>query len=88
MVAAGFRVRGGRPGPVFISRIGSMATFLYYLTTILVIAVVIVLGLGLWTMLKGRSPNLSQQLMRWRIALQFMAIVVIIAYVFVTNLAS
>lgn len=65
-----------------------MATFLYYLTTILVIAVVIVLGLGLWTMLKGRSPNLSQQLMRWRIALQFMAIVVIIAYVFVTNLAS
>ena len=65
-----------------------MATFLYYLTTALVIAVVIVLGLGLWTMLRGRSPSLSQQLMRWRIALQFMAIVVIIAYVFVTNLSS
>lgn len=63
-----------------------MQTFLYYLTTLLVFAVVVVLALGLWTMLRGKSPNLSQQLMRWRVALQFMAIVVIAAFVFVSNM--
>ncbi len=65
-----------------------MQSLLYYLTTFLVFAVVAVLAAGLWTMLKGKSPNLSQKLMRWRVALQFMAIVVIAAYVFVSNLAG
>lgn len=57
-----------------------MQTLLYYATTIAVVAVFIVLLLGLWTMLKGTSPNLSQKLMRWRVGLQFCAIVIIIAY--------
>lgn len=65
-----------------------MQTFLYYLTTFMVFAVVVVLALGLWTMLKGKSPNLSQKLMRWRVALQFMALVVIAAYVYVSSLAG
>ena len=65
-----------------------MQDVLYYLTTIMVVAVVVVLAMGLWTMLKGKSPNLSQKLMRWRVALQFMAIVVIAAYVFVANMAG
>lgn len=65
-----------------------MQTFLYYLTTFMVFAVVVVLALGLWTMLKGKSPNLSQKLMRWRVALQFMALVVIMAYLFVSNMAG
>lgn len=65
-----------------------MQAILYYLTTFLVFAVIGVLAMGLWTMLKGDSPNLSQKLMRWRVALQFLAIVAIAAYVFVTHLAG
>jgi Hypoxia induced protein conserved region len=38
-------------------------------------AVAIVLLLGLTNMMRGGSPNRSQQLMRWRVALQFIAIV-------------
>lgn len=54
---------------------------LYHLTTIAVVAVLIVLILGLVTLMRGDSPNLSQKLMRWRIGLQFVAILVIIAFV-------
>lgn len=54
---------------------------LYHLTTIAVVAVLLVLILGLATLLRGDSPNLSQKLMRWRIGLQFAAILVIIAFV-------
>ena len=57
-----------------------METVLYHATTIAVVAVGIVLLLGLWSMLKGTSPNLSQKLMRWRVGLQFCAIVIIVAY--------
>jgi hypothetical protein len=58
-----------------------MQLVLYHLTTIAVVAVFIVLLLGLWTMMKGKSPNLSQKLMRWRVGLQFLAIIVIMAFV-------
>lgn len=40
-------------------------------------AVVIVLVLGLFNMMRGGDSNRSQMLMRWRVALQFVAIVVI-----------
>lgn len=59
----------------------AMETLLYHSTTIAVLAVLIVLILGLFSMLKGDSPNLSQKLMRWRVGLQFFAILVIMAYV-------
>lgn len=62
-----------------------METILYHLTTLAVVAVIIVLLMGLWTLLRGNSPNLSQKLMRWRIALQFVAIVIIMAFVFWTR---
>ena len=65
-----------------------MQDALYYLTTLLVVAVILVLAVGLWTMLKGSSPNLSQKLMRWRVALQFLAIAVIAAYVYVASLSG
>ena len=39
-------------------------------------AVAIVLVLGLVNMMRGGSPNTSQKLMRWRVLLQFVAIVV------------
>ncbi len=44
-----------------------------------VLAVFGVLLAGLFTMLRGTNPNLSQTLMRWRVALQFVAVVVILA---------
>lgn len=42
-------------------------------------AVAVVLLLGLVNMLRGGSPNVSQRLMRWRVGLQFFAILVILA---------
>ncbi len=42
-------------------------------------AVAIVLLLGLFNMLRGGDPNLSQKFMRWRVLLQFGAIVLIMA---------
>jgi hypothetical protein len=58
-----------------------MQPILYHLTTIAVAAVFVVLLLGLWNMMRGSSPNLSQKLMRWRVGLQFVAIVVIMAFI-------
>jgi hypothetical protein len=40
-------------------------------------AVAVVLVLGLINMMRGGSPNRSQQLMRLRVLLQFVAIVII-----------
>lgn len=50
---------------------------LTYLGYIAVAAVLIVLLAGLWNMMKGGSPNRSQTLMRWRVILQFAAIIVL-----------
>lgn len=46
------------------------------------IAVAIVLGLGLWNMLRSGPGNRSQVLMRWRVVLQFLAIVVVMAAIY------
>jgi hypothetical protein len=62
-----------------------MQTILYHATTVAVFAVLIVLLLGFWNMMKGKNPNMSQQLMRWRVGLQFVAILIILAYFFVTH---
>lgn len=59
-----------------------MQTLMYNLTTVAVLAVFVCLVIGLWTMMKGTSPNLSQKLMRWRVGLQFVAILVILGFVF------
>ena len=42
------------------------------------IAVTGVLFAGLFNMTRGGSANLSQTLMRWRVGLQFLAIIIII----------
>ncbi|MBV9560226.1 MAG: twin transmembrane helix small protein [Bradyrhizobium sp.] len=39
-------------------------------------AVALVLLLGLFNMMRGGSPNLSQRLMRLRVLLQFVAIII------------
>jgi len=41
-------------------------------------AVFVVLLLGLFNMLRGGASNQSQMLMRWRVGLQFLAIVAIV----------
>lgn len=48
-------------------------------------AVSVVLLLGLFNMLKGGNPNRSQQLMRWRVILQFVAILIILAVLWFRN---
>jgi len=58
-----------------------MQTALFHMTTLAVVAVFIVLLLGLWNMMRGKSPNLSQKLMRWRVGLQFLAVVLIVIFV-------
>lgn len=52
---------------------------------IAVAAVFLVLLAGLWTMTRGDSPNLSQKLMRWRVGLQFAAILLLVAFALVTR---
>ncbi|MGE0062220.1 MAG: twin transmembrane helix small protein [Xanthobacteraceae bacterium] len=42
-------------------------------------AVAVVLLLGLYNMMRGGSPNTSQKLMRLRVLLQFVAIVIVMA---------
>ncbi len=56
-----------------------------YLVPISVAAVAVVLLLGLWNMLRGGSPNRSQTLMRWRVVLQFLAVVIMMAGLWFMN---
>lgn len=62
-----------------------MQTLLYYASTVAVGLVAVVLLMGLRTMMQGKSPNLSQKLMRWRVGLQFCAILIIIAYALIAH---
>ena len=48
-------------------------------------AVVVVLLLGLFNMMRGGSPNTSQLLMRWRVVLQFIAIIVVLGVVWLKS---
>jgi heme/copper-type cytochrome/quinol oxidase subunit 4 len=55
-----------------------MSTDLAHILVIMALAAIaIVLMLGLWNMMRGGSANRSQTLMRWRVILQFIAIVLI-----------
>lgn len=61
-----------------------MANFMStYLVPIAIVAVAVVLLLGLVNMMRGGSPNTSQKLMRLRVLLQFVAIIVIMAAIWV-----
>lgn len=53
-----------------------METTVRIMTMLAVAAVLLVLLAGFWNMMRGTSPNLSQKLMRWRVGLQFLAIVI------------
>lgn len=60
-------------------------TIFDYLLPLALAAVAIVLLLGLWNMLRGGSANRSQTLMRWRVGLQFAAILIIMAGLWYTQ---
>jgi len=51
------------------------------ITIVALAAVAGVLALGLFNMMRGGSPNRSQSLMRWRVILQFAAIVIVLGLV-------
>ena len=60
-----------------------MQTLSFHATTVAALAVFAVLVAGLVTMMRGTSPNLSQQLMRWRVGLQFVAVVLVMLTIYV-----
>ena len=57
----------------------------YHLTTVATVAVLVVLVLGLVNLVRGKSPNMSQKLMRWRVGLQFLAIIIIMITFYLTH---
>ncbi|MDB5616769.1 MAG: Hypoxia induced protein conserved region [Tardiphaga sp.] len=62
--------------------VAAMTTFLgNILLPVAAGAVALVLLLGLFNLMRGGSPNRSQKLMRWRVVLQFVAIVITMATV-------
>ena len=62
-----------------------MATFLHYLAPVAVGLVALVLLAGLVNMMRGGSGNTSQLIMRWRVILQFAAIVIIMAALYFSS---
>jgi membrane-anchored protein YejM (alkaline phosphatase superfamily) len=53
-----------------------------YLTVLATLAVFVVLLAGFWNMMRGSSPNRSQKLMRWRVGVQFVAILIAMILVY------
>jgi Hypoxia induced protein conserved region len=62
-----------------------MDTLIDLAAPLAVAAVAIVLGLGLINMLRGGSANLSQKLMRWRVILQFIAILIVMGVIWLKS---
>lgn len=56
-----------------------------YISYIAVGAVLVVLLMGLVNMFRGGSSNSSQKLMRWRVGLQFVAIIVLMASLYISQ---
>ncbi len=54
-----------------------------YVIGVALAAVAIVLVLGLLNLLRGGSANTSQRLMRWRVGLQFLAIIIVMTIFFI-----
>jgi len=59
-----------------------MSGFLFLLIPLALAAVLVVLGLGLYNLASGGTPQRSQELMRWRVMLQFVALVIMMAALF------
>ena len=50
-----------------------------YLPMFAVATVAVILVLGLWNMMRGGSASRSQNLMRWRVGVQFAAVILLMA---------
>jgi hypothetical protein len=59
-----------------------MNTAVTLLTVLAVAAVAVILGMGVWNMIKGGDGNTSQKLMRARVIAQAIAIVVLMGAMF------
>lgn len=69
--------------PAIFAAPGTLAErLLLYAIPLALGAVAVVLLLGLWNLALGRSESASQNLMRWRVVLQFIAICLVIAAFF------
>jgi hypothetical protein len=66
-------------------RVPAMAILTNYAIPIALAAVGIVLLLGLWNMMRGGSANTSQLLMRWRVILQFVALCLVMAAIWLAG---
>jgi preprotein translocase subunit SecG len=55
-----------------------MTDIVPYLILPLLLIVAVILGMGLWNMMRGGSANKSQTLMRWRVIAQFVAILAMV----------
>lgn len=62
-----------------------MNIILEYAVPIAIGAVAAVLLLGLWNMMRGGNPGFSQRLMRWRVGLQFVAILLVMAALYLSH---
>lgn len=56
-----------------------------YAVPVALAAVAVVLLMGLWNMMRGGDAGRSQRLMRWRVGLQFVAIIIIMAALYFSH---
>ncbi len=61
-----------------MSMIGTMSIILEILLASAMIAVVVVLGAGVIGLVRGSDPRKSNKLMQWRIALQALALLLVV----------
>jgi hypothetical protein len=73
-----------RRGLVYTGRVSDL---IIRFAPVAVGAVAVVLLLGLFNMMRGGSASRSQTLMRWRVILQFIAIIAVMAALYVTQMA-
>ncbi len=62
-----------------------MNTVFALLIPLALAAVLVVLALGLWNLARGGSANRSQSLMRARILFQFVALVIVLAALYISQ---
>lgn len=60
-----------------------MSSFFFILVPLALAAVLLTLGFGLVNMARGGSPQRSQEFMRWRVILQLVALIVMMAALYV-----
>jgi hypothetical protein len=58
---------------------------LHVVTYVALAAVLVILILGVVNMMRGTSPNRSQTLMRWRVIIQFVALVVMMSALYLAS---